>query len=312
MKVLVCPLNWGLGHATRCVPIIQELLDDGHEPVVVSDGFPLEFLRKQFPDVRYIEYPSYAIRYSSGKTQIFVMLWNLPSILSGIYNEHRWLKKLLKKEFFDQVISDNRFGLCNRKTHTIYITHQLMIKMPLALKFLEPFAWFVHRQIIHRFNECWIPDVEGNNNFSGDLSHKYPLPRNARFIGTLSRFKNVDCKAANERYEIVAILSGVEPQRSIFEHQLIQQFRRSGKKMMVVCGQPSAKKRKYHVGDVTLVSHLEDEELVAMLMGAKKIICRSGYSSIMDLEALHCLHKTEFSPIPGQTEQEYLFTLHGR
>jgi len=310
MKIVLCPLNWGLGHATRCVPIIRKLVADGHEVVIAADGFPLEFLHQQFPNLRLIEVSSYAIRYSSGKTQVIAMLWNLPNILGGIRKEHRWLKKLLKNEHFDQVISDNRFGLWSKKTHCIYITHQLMVKMPLTLKILEPLIWLIHRIIILRYNECWIPDTEGKENFSGDLSHKYPLPRNAKFIGPLSRFHDFENKTIDNSYETIAVLSGVEPQRSIFEQELMRRFQHSGQKMLIVCGQPTAEKRCYHVGDVTLVSHLHDEELVPILKGAKKIISRSGYSSIMDLKALNCFAKTELIPIPGQTEQEYLKSIH--
>ena len=306
MKILVSPLNWGLGHATRCVPIIRKLVAQGDEVVIVSDGFPLECLRMQFPDLRYLQLASYAVRYSSGKSQIFAMLWNLPSILYGIYTEHKWLKKLLKQEHFDQVISDNRFGMWTKKTHSIYITHQLLIKMPLALKFMEPLMWFLHRLIINKYNECWIPDFEGNENLSGDLSHKYPLPRHARFIGPLSRFEAIEFSNHEQQFDTIAVLSGVEPQRSIFEHQLIERFQRSGKKVLIVCGQPVTEKRTYHVGDVTLVSHLTDKELVPLLQTATKIIARSGYSTIMDFTALKCLHKAELIPIPGQTEQEYL------
>lgn len=312
MRILICPLNWGLGHATRCVPIISNLLIDGHEVVVAADGFPLEFLKQQFHEIQFIELPSYQVRYSAGKSQILAMLWNMPDVIKGMIREHRWLNNLLRHDFFDQVISDNRFGLWTRKTHCIYMTHQLMIKMPASLKVLEPFAWLMHRMMIVQYDECWIPDYEGDDNLSGDLSHKYPLPKNAKFIGPLSRFSTAEFEDEPKTYDNVAVLSGVEPQRSIFEHELTKRFQNAGQKTLIVCGQPSAEKRVYHVGDVTLISHLHDKELTPLLKAAKKIVARSGYSSIMDLKALNCLHKTEFIPIPGQTEQEYLFLLHGK
>ena len=183
-KVLVCPLNWGLGHATRCVPIIREQLAAGNEVVICADGYPLEFLRQEFPALRTIELPSYPIRYSKRKSQVMAMLRFLPILLKGIYVENKWLKKLLRQEHFDVIISDNRFGLWNRDIHSIYITHQVMIKMPKGLKWLEPIGYAMHRQIINKFNECWIPDFAENGGLSGDLSHKYELPANAKFIGT--------------------------------------------------------------------------------------------------------------------------------
>jgi hypothetical protein len=184
--------------------------------------------------------------------------------------------------------------------------------MPRTLKFLEPLGSLIHRWFINQYDESWIPDTEGAENLSGDLSHKYSLPKNARFIGVLSRFDLFESDEIDKSYETVAILSGVEPQRSIFEHQLIKQFQRSGQKVLIVCGQPSAKKRSYHVGDVTLVSHLCDHELVPILRGAKKIISRSGYSTIMDLKTLGCFDKAELIPTPGQTEQEYLSQIHSK
>jgi hypothetical protein len=310
MKVLLCPLNWGLGHATRCVPIIRKIIADGHEPVVVSDGYPLAFLKQEFPTLRFIEFPSYSVYYAAGKSQVSAMIFNFPNIIVGIIREHFWLKKLLHSEHFNQVISDNRFGMWNRHVHSVYITHQLMIKMPENLKFLETFVHLIHKAFINRYAECWIPDRAENGGLSGDLSHKYPLPDNAKFIGTLSRFQGMGNVQPTTEYEVVAIISGVEPQRGIFEKNLIDQYRKSSEKTLIICGQPQPVKKAEQIGNITLVSHLPDIEMAAVLLGVKKIICRSGYSTIMDLDALNCLHKAEFVPTPGQTEQEYLFTIH--
>ncbi len=310
MKILICPLNWGLGHATRCVPIIRNLIAEGHVVTIVADGYPLEFLRLQFPQLRLIDFPSYPIIYSSRKSQVWAIVKSSPKIITGIYSEHQWLKNLLKTEHFDQIISDNRFGMWNKNVHSIYITHQLMIKMPRALKFLEPVVWLLHQLLISRYNECWIPDNPGNANLSGDLSHKYPLPARAKFIGPLSRFNIVDNSKIDTRYEVVAIVSGIEPQRTIFKEQLISRFQNTNQKILIVLGKPSTKNEYFYKNNITCVSHLADNELIAILNGAKKIISRSGYSSIMDYQALGCTEKVEFIATPGQTEQEYLQSLH--
>jgi hypothetical protein len=308
-KTLICPLNWGLGHATRCVPIIRQLVAEGHELVIVADGFPLAFLRQQFPLLRFIELPSYSICYSGGKSQVGAMIFNMPNIIKGIIREHFWLRNLLQREHFDQVISDNRFGMWHKRVHSVYITHQVMIKMPKIMKFLEPLVHRIHKVFINRYNECWIPD-RLENGLSGDLSHKYALPRNAKFIGTLSRFQGLENVQKDSEFEVVAVVSGVEPQRTIFEEKLIGQFKYRPEKMLIVRGEPNRSLNKRQIGGVTLVSHLPDSELAAALLGAKRIICRSGYSSIMDLDTLKCLHKAELIPTPGQTEQEYLFLIH--
>lgn len=310
MKILICPLNWGLGHATRCVPVIRQFLKENYEPVIVSDGFPLAFLRLEFPTLRFIEYPSYSIYYAAGKSQVGAMIYNFPTILKGIIDEHFWLKRLLQTEHFDQVISDNRFGMWNNRVHSIYITHQLMVKMPWYLKFLEPVVHLIHKGFINRYSECRIPDTEENRGLSGDLAHKYPLPKNASFIGPLSRFQGFDTIQPNSEFDVVAVISGVEPQRTIFEESLMYRFRNTTYKTLIVAGQPCSEIKRTHTGNITRVSHLQDTELASVLLGSKKIIARSGYSTIMDLDALNCLDKAEFIPTPGQTEQEYLYSIH--
>jgi hypothetical protein len=284
-------------------------MTEGHEPIIAADGFPLAFLKNEFPTLRFIEFPSYSIYYSAGKSQVGAMIFNLPNILIGIINEHLWLRDLLRTEHFDQVISDNRFGMWNRRVHSVYMTHQLMVKMPVNLIFLETLVHQIHKAFINRYDECWIPDREAAG-LSGDLSHKYPLPRNAKFIGPQSRFQGMENIEPNTDFEVVAVISGVEPQRTMFEDDLILKYRNLAEKTLIVRGQPNTLTDKKQIGNITLVSHLPDSELATVLLGTKKIICRSGYSSIMDLDALKCLQKAKLIPTPGQTEQEYLFTVN--
>ena len=190
-RVLVAPLNWGLGHATRCVPIINALLDARKEVIIASDGFSLEFLKKEFPNLQTVEFKGINIKYSKSNSQVWAMLWQMPEIIFAIIKEHSELKKIIQKFDIQIVISDNRFGLWNKKIKTIYITHQISVKISNRFEFLNKIAYLIHCQIIKKYSECWIPDFEGEENLSGDLSHKYPLPKNARFIGILSRFKNI-------------------------------------------------------------------------------------------------------------------------
>lgn len=312
MKTLVAPLNWGLGHATRCIPLIQKLLSEGHEIIIATDGHPMELLKAAFPDLTYIELPSYPIRYNKGKSQLTAMLRSIPVILWGIIREHHQLKKIIREHQIERVISDNRFGLWNKHLHSTYITHQLMIKMPKGLGFMTPVIWLGHRFFINRFDVCLIPDFEGEDNLSGDLSHKYPLPRHARFIGPLSRFAELSSKTKNtpdSTYDVVVLVSGPEPQRTIFEQQLIKRFKNTTERVLIIQGLPANKTsgqiEETHE-NMTILPHLDTSNLAGILLQAKKIICRSGYSTIMDLHALNCLDKAELIPTPGQTEQEYL------
>lgn len=309
MKVLICPLNWGLGHATRCIPIIQNYLVKGHEIYIASDGLPQQILKEQFPKLCHFDLPSYNIQYSPSDSQIMAMFASIPKIISGIFREHLWIKRFVKTHNIELIISDNRFGCWHKTIPSYYITHQLMIKMPKLLVWTEPIVWLGHRIFINQYTKCWIPDIDSEKNLSGDLSHKYPLPKNAEFIGISSRFSEFKNIEPNNGYSILALISGPEPQRSIFEKTIYDRLFELNKKSLLIRGLPGEKKLPdfYNPGgNVRVLNHLNSEALASIIKGCSQIICRSGYTTIMDLHTLGCLDKAEFHPTPGQTEQEYL------
>ncbi len=324
-SVLIAPLNWGLGHASRCVPLVRQQLAAGNRVTLAGDGDSLTLLRKHFPELPVLHLPHLELHYSDGPSQVGAMLRSLPRLLWWMWQDHRALQEILAYQHFDVVISDNRFGLWNRqktkdegrRTKCIYVTHQLMIKMPRGLRWAESLAHWLHGRVIRKYDECWIPDYANDNNLSGDLAHKYPLPRNARFIGPLSRFdegrrtkdegeriKDKGQRTQNAECRTVALLSGLEPQRTLFEKELLERYKDT--EMLLVRGKVNAPFCQIQRGKVTIVPYLDDAELVQALLQAEKIIARSGYSTIMDLAALGILHKAELIPTPGQTEQEYL------
>lgn len=301
-RILVAPLDWGIGHATRCVPIIKALLSNQNEVIIASSGEGLAFLQREFPKQNIFEWKSYNIRYSSSKTQIWAILLQSPKILWNIYKEHQMLKKIIKKKHIEIVISDNRFGLWNSSIECIYISHQIMIKMPPRLTILEPLFYSLHKKIIEKFNQCWIPDLKGEDNLSGDLSHKYPIPQNATFIGFLSRFEKTEYSKISPFLNLV-LISGPEPQRTIFENEMIEKFKGSCQPTIIISGKPTNQNSQRR-GNITIKSHIESEELAFLLQTTPNIFCRSGYSTLMDLRILE--RNATLFPTPGQTEQEYL------
>ena len=303
-RILIAPLHWGLGHATRCVPIIKELIFQGHTIIIAADGYPLQLLKMEFPQLEYIEFPSFSVKYTDANFQAGRLMLSLPRILFGIWREHRQLQVYIGQYCISHVISDNRFGLWTRLIPCTYITHQLMVKMPKRLRFFEPLGWLIHRFFISRYSACWIPDEAENGGLSGDLAHKYPLPKNARFIGCQSRFSCTEDIIPTETYDTVVVVSGPEPQRSIFEKEWIEKLEGKFESVLIVRGLPEKETVREQRINISLVSHLSTPELKAQLLAARKIICRSGYSSIMDLHVLH--RKALMTPTPGQTEQEYL------
>ena len=327
MKILVAPLNWGLGHASRCVPLVHRFLAEGHEVILGGDGESLTLLRKHFPKLRYVYLAPLNLRYAKGRSQVWAMLRAIPKLIWWSIKDHALFKAVLREEHIDQIISDNRFGLYSSTTECIYITHQLHIMLPKGWRWLEPLAARLHARIYTRYNKVWIPDFEDpQKSLAGDLSHpksqitirRKQIGRNHKsqieFIGPLSRFsKEIPSNPNTPKYDIVAVLSGLEPQRTLLEKEIVARYTdpslQGGEgvgSVLLVQGLMHRPNTRIKRGKITIVPHMDDAELRAALVGAKHIIARSGYSTIMDLHALGVLEKAELIPTPGQPEQDYL------
>ena len=322
-KYLVAPLNWGLGHASRCVPLIQRFLDEGHEVILGGDGESLTLLRRQFPKLRYTYLAPLRLRYSASRRQVWAMLKALPKLIAWAYKDHAMLQALLREEKIDRVVSDNRFGLYADGVETVYITHQLHILLPSPWRWLEPLVARLHARIYARYNKVWVPDYEEpEKSLAGDLSHikgqRDKGQCTVSYIGPLSRFSLTAQRSYSETvlqrsgltaqrsYTIVAVLSGLEPQRTLLEKELLARYRGGEQRVLLVQGLLNRPATRIKRGNITIVPSMTDSELVPALLGAQHIIARSGYSTIMDLETLGLIQKAELIPTPGQPEQEYL------
>ena len=300
--ILICPLDWGLGHATRCIPIIHEFLKQRIKVILATDGATTNLLKKEFPNLTILPLRGYNITYSKSKSSFFFkMLSQIPKILSIIKYEKNWLKVAIREHNIDAVISDNRFGLSNKNIKSIYVTHQLFIQS--GNSFLNMLAQKINYKYINQFDECWVPDAEGALNLAGKLSHPKKMPDvPVKYLGPLSRFTKNDVTKEND---LLIMLSGPEPQRTVFESILLQQIKTIHQKISFVRGLPSA--TDVLMSDnklVTFYNHLPAEELSLLIQRSKLVIARAGYSTVMDLIALQ--QKAVLVPTPGQTEQEYL------
>jgi uncharacterized protein (TIGR00661 family) len=303
-RILVCPLDWGLGHACRCIPIINALLQQGAEVVIAADERPLALLKQEFPTLEFVVYKGYNIQYPSSGSVVFSMLFQMPKLFKAISAEHFELEQIIEDHKIDAVISDNRFGSWSRKVPSVFITHQVMVKCPPVLHFMEPFIYRLNLKTIKKYTQCWIPDEQGKTSLSGDLANKYPLPKNALFIGSLSRFDNTKESKTIDEIDLLIILSGPEPQRSILEDKLLAQLENTNLKTLIVQGKPGNQSKVINNPNIKLVAHLGTVELQSAIINAKQILTRPGYTTIMDLAVLN--KKAIFIPTPGQTEQEYL------
>lgn len=313
MKILVAPLNWGLGHATRCIPIIRHYLAQGDEVVLGGDGDSLRLLQRTFATLRCIDLPSLELRYTTNAQQRGFYLRAIWALMRFTIADHYYLRQALAIEHFDMVISDNRFGCFSRDVHSVYITHQLYPVLPKRLKVLQPIARAMHACIYKRYAEIWVPDyADLSHNLSGALSHGGRFDHRAKYIGPLSRFiplASTPCTMHSTPYTHLVLLSGLEPQRTIFEQEQLQRFADSQERVLLVRGKVSDPHTVIQRGNITIVPSIADEDLRAVVKEVQTIIARSGYSTIMDLEALGLLDKAELHPTPGQSEQEYLRSL---
>ena len=305
-NILICPLDWGIGHATRCVPIIDELLKQGANVIIGADKRPLAFLKNEYPKLKTIVFPGYDFSYPENGNMVVKMGLQTPKILAGIRKEHKLLDKIITKHEIDAVISDNRFGLWSKRIPSVFMTHQLKVKMPGKNNFGENLLFRLNKWFIKEYDECWVPDFEGEHNLSGELSHFQNKISSLFFIDPLSRFSKMKKEKVSKEFQndILVVLSGPEPQRTILENKLIVELIKLNLKCIVVGGKTELHEQKQISENIEFYSHLNSKDLFQLFYNSEYIISRPGYSSIMDLTALG--KKAIFIPTPGQTEQEYL------
>ena len=299
-NILICPLNWGLGHATRCVPIIKDLTNQGNKVIIAADEGPLAFLQKEFPDHEFIKFPGFSPKYSRSNTQVFRMMRAFPGALRDFRRDHKTVESIVKNYNID-----TRFGCWSKQAHSVFMTHQLHIQVPKVWKWSTPIINLFNNSYIKKYDEVWVPDVEDEPSLGGKLSHPALNGVNTKYIGHLSRFSSDNQSFTEKTNKFLVILSGPEPQRTMFENIVLKQARETKDNILILRAKPDSSELLRDVPDnVSMFNHVDDDMFVKLVNSAEIIICRGGYSSLMDLKALG---RTAFLvPTPGQTEQEYL------
>lgn len=298
-RILVAPLHWGLGHATRCIPIIDHLLSIGKEVAFAGDSSSFQLLKRRYQNLPAFELPAYNVSYSGNMA--LSMLMQGPKFMVTYRKELKATQDIVKMWQPDVIISDNRFGVRNKNTHNIYLTHQLNIQH--KNKMVAQFANTLHRRYIHSFDECWVPDYS-DQRISGRLSDAEKIKIDCKYIGALTRLK---ISLTTPITDLLIILSGPEPSRTNLEKQLTKHLYSSNKKITLIRGTKKSRLEdypsKFDVHDI-----VDEKELTRLINRSAQIICRSGYSTIMDLEAYS--RPKYYIPTKGQTEQEYLGEYH--
>jgi uncharacterized protein (TIGR00661 family) len=300
--ILIAPLDWGLGHATRCIPIIKALLQLNYNIYIACNNHQKKLLEAEVVNVNFLLLNGYNIKYSSNNRSFALsILIQLPKIKTAIKLEHLWLQEAIEKYKIDVIISDNRYGLHTTKVPCIFITHQLLIKAPFS--FIEKYLQKINYQFINKFTQCWVPDFELMQNIAGALSHPEKLPNiPVKYIGPLARFEDKD--KIEKKYDYCIILSGPEPQRSILEQLILEQTPSISGKILLVRGLPNSQEQLTKTDNLEVKNHLSTIKLGEAIRQSDYIITRSGYTTVM--EVLWLEKKSIVIPTPGQTEQEYL------
>lgn len=298
-RVLVCALDWGLGHATRCIPVVNELQRQGAEVFLASSGEAGNLLQLEFPQLLYHELPGYRPRYADDGMMVFTLAMQLRKFVHAIRLEHEEVEALAKNLRLDAVISDNRYGCFTTSAPSILITHQAKVRMPPGWGFLG--TWVNHRlhTYIKRYDKLWVPDQPDSGLTNPFMNRNLPYS----YVGWLSRFPSG--QPAGESVDLMILLSGPEPQRSKLEEVILNQLQTFSGKALLVRGKPM-EGQEYGEGNIQIVSHLSAGPMEARIKSAGLLISRSGYSTVMDLIALE--KQAVFIPTPHQPEQQWLAT----
>jgi UDP:flavonoid glycosyltransferase YjiC (YdhE family) len=291
-----------LGHATRDIPLIREILNAGCEVVIAAEGKHAALLQQEFPELTMLSLPGYRIQYAQkGWFFGFKIMQQIPKILNAIKFEQNWLQQVVTEHHIDAVISDNRFGLYHSKIPTVIISHQLLIKTPFG-GIIEKVLQDINYKYIRKYSACWIPDYAGSNNLSGILAHPKVLPPNTTYLGCLSRF--VNRPNVPKQYDLLVLISGPEPQRSNLEKMVLEQVKSLPISALIVSGKPGTPEKQQITPRIQQVNHLNASELNEAMLASGMVLSRSGYTTLMDLVKLN--KKAILIPTPGQSEQVYL------
>ncbi len=303
--VLIAALDWGLGHTTRCIPIIREFLSLGCAVIVACNSTQKALLVLEFNEISFVYLDGYDFEYGvSSRSTFYKTIRQIPKILTRIKAENAWLKEFLKEKQVDLIISDNRYGFYSSSIPSIFITHQLFIRTGMG-RLVDGLIRRRNHSYIKKFKECWVPD-NPQEGLAGLLSH--PKPKVAipvKYLGPLSRFEPcVADKISGPAPYLMVMISGPEPQRSIFEKLALSELKDYNGTAILLRGIPDSISTLASSPKLVIHNHLPANQLNDLLCRVKVVISRPGYTSIMDL--LKLKKKCIFIPTPGQTEQEYL------
>lgn len=299
-KILVAPLDWGLGHASRCVPVVQFLVEQGFEVVIGASGDSLAYLHERFPELVAVELPSAKMNYGRRGMVSLPFLFSMFRFARNIRKEHKALEKIIAKYSIDYVFSDNRLGLYSKSVPSFYMTHQLNFDNGFLNRLHARMMKRLHLRYINKYRYCFVPDAEGELSLSGILSDS---EIETRHLGPLSRFYGRVQQKIDGDFDLL-LLSGIEPQRTILENLFIEKYSAMPDLHLHIIRGVAAEAEPSLPSNISCESNPSEDRIASLIVSARRIFCRSGYSTLCDLAALG--RRAVLVPTPRQPEQEYL------
>ncbi len=299
-KILVAPLDWGLGHASRCVPIVQFLVEQGFGVIIGGSGDSLVYLQKRFPNLVSVELPSAKMNYGKHGMISLPFMFSMLRFAWNIRREHRFLEKLVAEKSIDYVFSDNRLGMYSSLVPSFYMTHQLNFDTGFMNRFSARMMKRLHRRYINKYRCCFVPDAEDELSLSGKMSDS---EMEARHLGPLSRFYGKTVERIESNFDLL-LLSGIEPQRTLLENIIIEKYSSMPDARLHIIRGVADWAELSLPSNITYENAPSDDRIASLIVSARWIFCRSGYSTLCDLAALG--RRAVLMPTPRQPEQEYL------
>lgn len=297
-RILISPLNWGMGHVSRCIPIVDFLLKQGNSVIVAGEQSQLEVFRQYFPGAEFLVHNGYPFAFGAQGNFSLDLAKQFKALRNRLREEEREVNTLVDEFAIDLVISDHRYGFRSNKVHSILITHQLN----LPVRWYEGWVQRMHHRYLRLFDAIWVPDLEGSE-LAGQLSANSGQ-FNVKYIGPVSRFQLYDIPVV-KTLEKVIVVSGPTVYGKKFLEEQLSSVNTDERNAVII----APKEILIELPETSLqIQSSEDwRKCDQLILQAKKIVSRSGYSTLMDLTIL----KVPFSitPTPGQREQEYLFDL---
>jgi UDP:flavonoid glycosyltransferase YjiC (YdhE family) len=304
MRVLFGIHNWGLGHATRDIVLIDEILRRGHSVDIISSGRAMKILKERYrKSCRYFDVPDLYPLYMDKRFSNFKFAVHITNVIKSLKQARKISEKIIARGRYDKVISDCRMDVYDREDNSYLINHQIRFNLPFIF---EDITEKLYAPVMRYYRYIIVPDSE-KNGLSGKLSHdlKYIDKKRIRYIGILSFLKK---QAVAQEIDYFISLSGPEFARKDLEKKMLSQVKGLRGKIVIAGGNPdsSVKKANKHV---TFYSYLNQAQQEEVMNAARFVIARGGYTTIMELVELE-KKGVLLIPCPNQSEQEYLAELY--